>query len=66
MAGEMQEYQGVIHLSIRAYYEDGKFSQYYRDTLLSDLPLWLEAHTYTHPNVAGYTIQLLRKTPTDE
>lgn len=57
----MKEYNGEINISIRAYYQDRGESTYYRTMKLKDLAGWLEAHTLTHGNVIGYTIQVKRK-----
>lgn len=46
---------GKIHVSIRAYYEDGHISQYYRDMYLKEIPNWCYAHSYTHPDTTKYT-----------
>lgn len=59
-------YNGLLHVSIRAYYENEGQATYYRDIYLEELPKWLNAHTYTHPNVRGYTIQINRELQDEE
>lgn len=51
-------YTGKLTVSIRAYYDTGHTSTYYREMYLDELPTWLDAHTYTHPGVMQYSIKI--------
>lgn len=51
-------YKEKLLVSIKAYYDSGHTSTYYREMFLEDIGKWLEAHTYTHPGVTSYTIKI--------
>lgn len=50
-------YYDMLDVSIRAYYKD-TYSQYFRKMKLDEIPIWLDAHQYTHPECTGYSIQI--------
>lgn len=49
-------YTGKMKISIKAYYDTGHTSIYYREMYLSEIVTWIDAHTYTHPGVLKYSI----------
>lgn len=47
----------LYRISFRCYY-DGNYTQHYQDMTLKDIPKWIEAYKFTHPEVNAITIQI--------
>lgn len=45
------------HISFRCYYKDGGQSNHHQTMKLSEIPKWLEAYHFTHPNVQSVTMK---------
>ena len=45
-------------LSIRCYYPNGEPTTHYQDLKLSDIPKWIEAYKFTHPNCKAITVKV--------
>lgn len=46
------------HLSIRCYFPDGGSTQHHQVMPLSDVKRWVEAYSFTHPNVESITLKV--------
>lgn len=44
------------HISFRCFFPDGR-TQHHQTMTLSDIPKWLEAYTFTHPNVQSISVR---------
>lgn len=47
-----------VHISYRCYYEDGEPNNHHRDMLLADIPRWIEAYKFTHPNCTSISVKV--------
>lgn len=45
-------------LSIRCYYDRGEYTTHYRTMPLELVPKWVDAYTFTHPNVESITVKI--------
>lgn len=50
--------KAIFHLSIRCYYSNGNHTQHFQDLKLSDIPKWIEAYKFTHPDCEAVTVKL--------
>lgn len=47
----------IYRVSFRCYYE-GNYTQHYQELALKDIPKWVEAYKFTHPEVNAITIRI--------
>ena len=47
----------VFDLSIRCYYENGNHTEHRQMMKLSDIPKWIEAYKFTHPECKAITVK---------
>lgn len=50
--------KSTFDLSIRCYYPKGEPTTHYQTMKLSDIPKWVEAYKFTHPNCTAITIKV--------
>lgn len=48
----------VYGVSFRCYYEQGDKTQHYQTMPLRDIPKWIEAYQFTHPNVQSISVKI--------
>lgn len=48
----------IYHMSFRCYYENGEPCNHYRDLALSDIPRWMDAYKFTHPDCTSITVKV--------
>lgn len=48
----------TFHISFRCYYPNGEPTTHYQDLQLRDIPKWVNAYKYTHPQCESITIKL--------
>lgn len=49
----------AYHLSIRCYFPgNGNYTQHYPTMPLKDIPKWVEAYQFTHPNVESVSVRI--------
>lgn len=48
----------IFNFSIRCNYQNGNYTEHRQNLKLADLPKWVEAYRFTHPNVISITIKL--------
>lgn len=47
-----------FNLSIRCYYPNEEPTTHYQELKLSDIPKWIEAYKFTHPNCEAITVKI--------
>lgn len=47
----------IYRVSFRCYY-DGNYTQHWQDLALKDIPKWIEAYKFTHPEVNAITVRI--------
>ena len=50
--------KAIFDLSIRCYYPGGNTTTHRQQLKLSDVPKWVEAYKFTHPECEAITIKL--------
>ena len=48
----------IFSLSIRCYYANGNYTEHHQQMKLSDIPKWIEAYKFTHPDCTSVTVKL--------
>lgn len=48
-------------MSIRCYFADGGKTQHYPELKITDVPNWVKAYWYTHPNLESITVKIWTK-----
>lgn len=48
----------VYDVSFYCYYERGSRTQHYQPMPLRDIPKWIEAYQFTHPNVQAISVKI--------
>lgn len=46
------------HMSFKCYYLDGDPCLHYRDMPMEDIPKWIDAYKFTHPNCTAITVKV--------
>lgn len=49
-----QEYR----VSFRCYYKTGEYTKHFQIMPLKDIPKWIEAYMFTHPEVSAISVKL--------
>lgn len=50
--------KALFDLSIRCFYSNGNHTEHRQRMKLSDVPKWLEAYKFTHPNCQAVSIKV--------
>lgn len=50
--------QREYKLSMRAYFPNGNKTDHYQVMPLKDIPKWIEAYRFTHPDVESITVKV--------
>lgn len=48
----------IFNLSFRCYYPDGEPTKHFQSLPLSDIPKWIDAYKFTHPNCQAITVKV--------
>lgn len=48
----------LAQMNFRCYYTDGAPCNHYREMALKDIPRWMEAYQFTHPNCIAITVKV--------
>ena len=48
----------AFQISMRCYYPNGETTNHYQTIKLSDIPKWIEAYKFTHPNCVAITAKI--------
>ena len=48
----------IFELSIRCYYPNGNKTEHRQTMKLSEIPKWIEAYKFTHPQCESVTIKI--------
>lgn len=48
----------VFHISFRCYYPSGEPCNKQQDLKLSEIPRWIDAYKFTHPNCTAITVKV--------
>lgn len=48
----------TMHMSFKCYYQDGDPCLHYRDMPMEDIPKWIDAYKFTHPNCTAITVKV--------
>lgn len=51
----------TYYVSFRCYYGKGEFTRHYQRVVLKDIPKWIEAYMFTHPNVESITVKVWKE-----
>lgn len=50
--------KAVFDLSIRCHYPNGDQTQHRQAMKLADIPKWIEAYKFTHPNCTSISVKI--------
>lgn len=50
--------KNLFDLSFRCYYENGNKTEHRQKLRLSDIPKWVEAYRFTHPECVSVTVKI--------
>ena len=54
----MKEINKTYQISFRCYYPDGEPTNHRQELKLKDIPKWIEAYIFTHPNCESITVKV--------
>lgn len=50
--------KAIFDLSFRCYYPDGEPTNHRQQMKLADIPKWIEAYKFTHPNCIAVSVKI--------
>lgn len=53
--------KSTYYVSFRCYFTPTEFTRHYQRIALKDIPKWIEAYMFTHPNVEAITVKVWAK-----
>ena len=53
-------------ISFRCFYPDHRYTNHYQDLDIKDIPRWIEAYAFTHPDVQAITARVNIKGEDDD
>lgn len=56
----------TFKLSFRCFYEDGEPNTHWRFLTLGEIPRWIDAYKFTHPNCTSITVKVWFNNPDKE
>lgn len=48
----------IFTISFHCHYENGEQTKHYQDLKLKDIPKWIEAYKFTHPNCIAVSFKI--------
>ena len=57
----MPDMERKHRMSIRCFFEDGGHTQHYPEIEIDEIPKWVKAYWYTHPNLSAISVKVWTK-----